>query len=81
MPINARQSFIPAEEFKALRQATGMSQAKFARTIGLYSETVGKWETGENPVPKWGVLLAQLFAAKRQALITGQRPTLSIDEN
>ena len=30
-------------------------------------------------VPKWAILLYRIMAAKRQALITGQRPTVDLD--
>lgn len=55
-----------------------MSQHKFSRAIGVHRTTISYWENGTTGVPKWAVILAKLFAAKRQALITGQRPTLNI---
>ena len=35
------------EEVKALRQAQGFTQEKFARKIGVHKLTVSRWERGE----------------------------------
>ena len=76
-----RASAMAPDEFKALRKAAGYSQAQFARLLGLTRNTVYFWERGTTPVPKWAVLIAKILLAKRQALVTGQRPTLTIDQD
>lgn len=70
---------ISAEDARNLRKATGLTQTKLAATFGLGVATVRKWENGTGTVPKWAILLLRIMAAKRQALITGQRPTVDID--
>lgn len=70
---------ISPDEVRALRKASGISQYKAAATFGISRGTVSKWERGLLKTPKWAILLYKIFAAKRQALITGQRPTIGID--
>lgn len=70
---------VSPEEAKALRKAAGLTAVKTAATFGIGTQTVHNWESGRQIVPKWAILLYRIFAAKRQALITGQRPTIGID--
>lgn len=70
---------ISPEEAKALRKACGMSAPKVAATFGIGRQTVFNWESGRAIIPKWAILLYRIMAAKRQALITGQRPTVDLD--
>jgi DNA-binding transcriptional regulator YiaG len=67
-----REWIVSGRESAALRKATGMSQAKIAKLLGIGVGTVGNWEIGRRPTPKWAVLLYKILAAKRQALITGR---------
>lgn len=62
-----------------MRKAAGISQYKAAAMFGISRGTVSKWERGHLIIPKWAILLYRILAGKRQALITGQRPTVDID--
>jgi len=57
-----------------------MSQGKLSAVWGISRSTIANWEMGRRPTPKWAILLYKIFAAKRQALITGQRPTVEVDD-
>ena len=74
-----RPVLVTPQEAKALRKATGLSQPKAAAVFGISRNTISKWERGMLIVPKWAILLYRIMAAKRQALITGQRPTVDLD--
>lgn len=71
--------YVSGPEAKELRRAAGLSQAKFAAMCGINRSSIANWEMGRRPTPKWAILLYKIFAAKRQALITGQRPTVEVD--
>jgi transcriptional regulator with XRE-family HTH domain len=75
----ARPVMISGAESRALRKAAGLSQLKFAALAGVDRSTISNWEAGRRTTPKWAILLYRIFAAKRQALITGQRPTVDVD--
>ncbi len=50
-----------ARKIRALRQSTGLSQAKFAEMVGVSQPTVSRWETGEDEPDKGSLKkLAQL---------------------
>lgn len=38
-----------AKVIKAMRVDRDMTQAEFAKAVGVYQATVSKWEQGENP--------------------------------
>jgi DNA-binding transcriptional regulator YiaG len=75
-----RTHIITGAESRALRLATGLSQGKIGAMWGISRATIANWEMGRRPTPKWAILLYKIFAAKRQALITGQRPTVEVDD-
>ena len=79
MPKAFRPDIVNGPEARALRKATGMSQGKVGAMWGISRSTIANWEMGRRPTPKWAILLYKIFAAKRQALITGQRPTVEVD--
>lgn len=56
-----------AEEIKALRLRTGLSQAKFARLLGVGAVTIHKWEHGVQPYKYGREALAQVAAALEKA--------------
>ncbi len=74
-----RPDLVTGAEARALRLATGMSQVKASAVFGICRTTIINWEKDYRPTPKWAILLYRIFAAKRQALITGQRPTVDVD--
>lgn len=74
-----RKMLVTPQEARALRKATGLSQQKAAAMFGNSRGTIQCWENGRLITPKWAILLYKILGAKRQALITGQRPTIDID--
>lgn len=56
-------------DFKAAREACGMSQQALADALGVNKRSVKRWERGDNPPPQdaWDALDAQ--AANRDAAI------------
>lgn len=53
-------------EIASIRKQLGLSQAEFARRLGVTQSTVSRWETGEIPVRERDVLAArQLSSAPR----------------
>lgn len=78
MPRVARKPTISGDELRAMRKQCGISQKKLAEILGVSPPCVTQWEVGRRPAPKWAVIFYRLLAAKRQALITGQRPTLEL---
>lgn len=74
-----RVTAMPHDEFRKLRKSTGFNQDKLAKLCGISAQSIRNYESGRTTVPKWIVFIVRVLAAKRQALITGQRPTLSTD--
>ena len=68
-----RQQLIAPMELRALRKTTGLSIRKAAVAIGIGCRTLEAYELGEEHAPKAVILLLQVLAAKRQALMTGKR--------
>lgn len=69
-PGNARvhQVEVPEVDVAAIRASTGLSQAQFARSIGVAKGTLLNWEHGRRrPTGPAQVLLAMI--AKRPALV------------
>lgn len=59
---------VPAVDVAAIRASTGLSQAQFARSIGVAKGTLLNWEHGRRkPTGPAQVLLAMI--AKRPALV------------
>lgn len=69
-PSGARvhQVEVPAVDVAAIRASTGLSQAEFARSIGVAKGTLLNWEHGRRqPTGPAQVLLAMI--AKRPSLV------------
>ena len=47
---------------RAMRQRRGMSQADLARYLGTTQQTVGRWETGQVPQPRWRVRIDEFLS-------------------
>lgn len=61
-----------AKDFKASREALGMTQADLASAIKSDVRTVGRWERGERKVPgPVSVLMELLVSIKHQADAAG----------
>lgn len=50
----------PAEQIKALRASTGLTQKKFAEKTGVPVRTILSWETGDRKPPSYVPQLLQL---------------------
>ena len=46
---------ITGDEHKRRREALGLSQAQYARRIGVHKRTVSRWEWGGSPIPSTAV--------------------------
>ena len=71
-----RAVLVAPEEVADLMKRTGMSGAALSRYLGVNRQTVNNWRYGLYPAPKMAILLLKILAAKRQALITGQKATI-----
>lgn len=49
-----------ADQIKAIRAGTGLSQKKFAEAFGIPSRTYEAWEMGERKPPAYVIRLLQL---------------------
>ena len=49
-----------AEQIKALRASTGLSQKKFAEKTGVPARTIVSWETGDRTPPSYVIPLLRL---------------------
>ena len=49
-----------AEQIKALRASTGLSQKKFAEKTGVPARTILSWETGDRKPPAYVIPLLRL---------------------
>lgn len=50
----------PAEQIKAIRAVTGLSQKKFADRTGVPARTILSWETGDRTPPAYVIPLLRL---------------------
>lgn len=50
----------PAEQIKALRHSTGLSQAAFGRVYEIPRRTIQNWENGVNVPPPYLIRLLEL---------------------
>jgi transcriptional regulator with XRE-family HTH domain len=66
-----RRSLPPAEQRRALREATGISQAALAAELGVSRATLSRWELGTR-VPR-GELLKRYSDLLRRLLRAQQR--------
>ena len=60
----------PAEEIRAIRAGTGLSQASFAARFEIPKRTIEAWETGDRTPPPYVIKLLSL-AARSCAQIDG----------
>lgn len=50
----------PADQIKAIRASTGLSQKKFAEKTGVSARTILSWETGDRTPPSYVIPLLRL---------------------
>lgn len=50
----------PAEQIKAIRASTGLSQADFARVYEIPKRTIENWEAGSRTPPPYVIRLLEL---------------------
>lgn len=53
---------LQSKEFHARRLRLKLTRAELAERWGLHRHTVWNWERGATPVPKWALLLIELWA-------------------
>lgn len=49
----------PADQIKAIRQRTGLSQARFAAFYGIPARSVENWESGQRIPPSYVLSLLE----------------------
>lgn len=50
----------PADQIRAIRAATGLSQVRFAERYGIPRRTIENWESGVRTPPPYVINLLQL---------------------
>ncbi len=54
----------PAEQVKAIRASTGLTQKAFAEKTGVPLRTVLSWETGARKPPEYAIRLLEIAVKK-----------------
>lgn len=62
-----------AETIGALRASLGMTQAEFARTLGVRQQTVSEWETGRYLPRGASARMLSMLAEQRAPYDPGRR--------
>ena len=64
-----------AENIKALREKHGLSQAEFAKLIGVSDKAVSTWEKGTR-IPRMGVIqkMADMYGLQKTDIIEDKQP-------
>lgn len=52
MALVQKASLLTPDEFRYLRAETGLSRRNLGQILGVSPETIKKWESGENTIPK-----------------------------
>lgn len=60
-------SAMPPAAFRATLRELGLSRAWLADKLGKNAHTVGKWASGESPVPQYAAFVLDLLASIREA--------------
>jgi transcriptional regulator with XRE-family HTH domain len=55
------------EELRQIRTRLGLTQGEFASRLGVWLNTVSRWEIGERKIPEPVARLAQLIAAAERS--------------
>ena len=63
--MSERSSAWSGNDVLALREAMGMTQAEFARQLGVRQQTVSEWETGRYRPRGASVRLLSILAERR----------------
>ncbi len=63
--MSERSSAWSGHDVLALREAMGMTQAEFARQLGVRQQTVSEWETGRYRPRGASVRLLSILAERR----------------
>lgn len=58
--MNKKTAKTPAEQIRAIRAGTGLSQAAFSRVYEIPRRTVENWENGVNVPPPYLIRLLEL---------------------
>ena len=71
MPV-APQITSYGDAIRDARSVRGMSQADLARLLGTTQQTIGRWEQGQRPQPRWRKKL-DVFLVEARAAATASR--------
>lgn len=55
------------DELRAIRETLGLSQAAFAKLVGVTQPTIWRWETGRARIPVAAMHLARSLSATTDA--------------
>lgn len=50
--LTQKEGILSGDEFRFIRSELRMSRRTMAEVVGMSPETIKKWESGENPIPK-----------------------------
>ncbi|WP_281546223.1 helix-turn-helix transcriptional regulator [Grimontia sp. SpTr1] len=60
--ITDKPSGLTGDEFKFLRKELNQSRRILGELVGLDQQTIGRWENGDSPIPKWAdAYIRQLY--------------------
>ncbi len=62
-------------QFKAARDALGLTQEQLAKAIGVERNTVSRWECGESPISIMVMLTMRLLTQTKQTRDASTSPT------
>lgn len=65
----------PAEQIKAIRSSTGLSQKKFAEKTGVPARTILSWETGDRTPPAYVIPLLRMAVRELDGNERNQPPS------
>ena len=71
-----RPQIITGAELRSVRKRAGLSLKKAAVAVGVGIQTLVDYEADRYAAPKPVILLLQVLAARREAIITGKRKDL-----
>lgn len=71
-----RPFLITHQELRAIRKRGGLTQRTAAKAVGVCHFTYKTWERGTVAAPKAAIIVLQVLAARREAIITGKRKDL-----
>ncbi len=60
--LTAKKKLLTGEEFRFFRNEFNQSRRALGEMLGVDQQTIGRWEKGESPVPRWAdATIRQLY--------------------